>query len=446
MQPEGLITMSHKELQRRDVIRRVLKQALKQSQASKMLGISVRQVKRLCRSYRQEKEKGLLSKKRGKPSNHQTDPAIKQQIISLASTVYRGFGPTLMAEKLFERNALKISKETLRKWLVQETLWKAKSPLRTRIHQSRERRDCFGELVQIDGSPHDWFEGRAAKCCLIVFIDDATSNVLYLRLEEAETTRAYFRGLLCCIQQYGIPAALYSDRHSIFRVNQCKQVEIGKTQFERACETLSVEMIHANSPQAKGRVERSNKTHQDRLVKELRLRNLSDLESANAYLESYRQEHNKRFAKIAKQPSFLFSTNTFKAEELNQILSVQTQRKLSKNLEMSFKNKIYQIQDEGKGRRLQQSCITVCETLDDTIYLLSGNKQLEYKLFTLQEKRTEITNEKTLNSVLDKKLSAKDIKKPKASHPWFHVPLSKKGTLAHQRYLEVGLANSYPQK
>lgn len=447
MLTRGLISMSRQELHRLNVIERVLKKELKQAQAGKLLKLSTRQIKRLCRKYRDEQACGLVSKKRGKGSNHQIAQGLKQSVMTLAHTAYKGFGPTFMAEKLLEHHQLKVSKETLRQWLIKENLWRAKRSLTPMVHPTRTRRACRGELIQIDGSPHDWFEGRGPTCCLIVFIDDATSEILYLRLEEAETTQAYFRGLAYCMAYYGIPAAFYSDRHSIFRVNQSKQVQVGKTQFERACEALGIVCIHALSPQAKGRVERSNKTHQDRLVKELRLRHISDLNNANAYLEEYRHAHNQRFAKTPAQPQSLFSVNTFTAEELSLILSVQVQRKLSKNLEIRFNNQIYQIQGEGKGRRLQHASITICQTLDNHIYLLTeNNKRLAYNVLDPEQIRTEIADEKTLNNVLTKKLAAKSIKKPAATHPWFHSPVSKKAGLSHQRYLAVKSRSSYSQR
>lgn len=438
MQPEGYVTMNRKELHRHEVISQVDARKMKQSHAAKQLGISVRQVKRLCRNYREQQALGLTSKKRGKPSNHQFTLDFKQQVLDLARTIYRGFGPTFMAEKLKQLNSLNISKETLRQWLMEAALWKTKRQKSLRVHQRRLPRACKGELIQIDGSPHDWFEGRAEKCCLIVFIDDATSEIIYLRLEPSETTQAYFRGLQHCLEHQGIPAAFYSDRHGIFRVNQAQQQEIGETQFEQACRQLGITLIYAHSPQAKGRVERSNKTHQDRLVKELRLRNISDLDSANAYLETYRKTHNERFARSPMKTESLFSKNHFTKQQLEEVLSIQTKRKITKNLEVNYLNKIYQIQYAGKGRRLQQTQIIICETLDNKIYLLHQTKRLNYQIFNAKEKRNPTINDKELNVYLDKKLKTRKVNKPSAKHPWFHSPISKHSTLTYQRYLEIG--------
>jgi len=429
MNSRGLLEMNQKEIERCAVIKRTCEGELKQSQAAKKLNLSTRQVKRLCRSYKRDKAAGIVSKKRGKLSNRKISDAILSKINTLATTLYLGFGPTLMSEKLFERDRIKIGKEALRQFLIQEGLWKAKREKIKTIHQQRERRSCFGELIQIDGSPHDWFEGRGPKCCLIVFIDDATSEVLYLGFEKAETTRAYFRGLYKIIETYGIPLGFYSDRHGIFRVNQCDNPE-AQTQFGRACEELGIELINANSAQAKGRVERANKTFQDRLIKELRLENISDIETANQFLEEkYRKKHNQRFAKIAREPQRVFVPNTLTVEKLMNIISAQHKRKASKNLELSFDNKIYQIQNEGKGRRLQQATITVCQTLDNKIYLLYKGKRLDYKIFECNQKRPCIVDEKLLNPVCDKKLKFRKTAKPKESHPWRHIPISNKSGL-----------------
>jgi transposase len=437
MNTRGLLAMSHKEIKRYSLIERIFKKELTQVQVAKALKISERQVRRLCRNYERSGVEGLISKRRGKASNHKAPLFLKKQVIELASGMYRGFGPTLMSEKLLENNNLNVSKEWLRQLLIEEGLWIAKGNKQVSVHQSRERRACFGELIQIDGSPHDWFEGRSAKCCLIVFIDDATSRILYLHFEAVETTQAYFRGLDYCLNHYGLPLSLYSDRHSIFRVNNESGQEIAQTQFERACATLNIETINANSPQAKGRVERANKTLQDRLVKEMRLLNISNREVANRFLEQYKENHNKRFSKEPREAQDAHTKNTFSRLELDYIFSLQHSRKLSKNLELSYKNQIYQIVNQAKGRRLQQSQVTVCEALTGKVYLLHQGKSLEYKIFDKDQKRSLILNDKELNAYLDKKLTLRKIMKPAKSHPWFHSPISHKAALTHQEYFGV---------
>ena len=275
MNTKGLLTMNQIELKRYEVIAQVVSGVMKQRAASDALGVTLRQVKRLCQRYRQAGVAGLVSKKRGARSNHQLSVALREQILTLAHHQYAGFGPTFMAEKLNECHALRVGKETLRKMLINANLWKAKRGKKRRVHPRRARRSCFGELVQIDGSPHHWFEDRGAACCLIVFIDDATSEIIYLQFEEVETTMAYFKGIAAHIEMQGVPLAYYSDKHSIFRVNHPGAIEANLTQFERACEALGIETICAHSPQAKGRVERANRTLQDRLVKELMILNVA---------------------------------------------------------------------------------------------------------------------------------------------------------------------------
>ena len=416
MNSRGLLAMSQKELKRYEVIKRVCEEDLPQGKAGEMLKLSIRQIKRLCQAYRQLGATGLINKARGKPSNRQLSREIQERIISLAKTSYLGFGPTFMSEKLLERDKIQIGKEALRQLLIAQRLWKPKREKTKTVHQRRERRPCFGELIQIDGSPHDWFEGRGPKCCLIVFIDDATSKILYLRFEAQETTQAYFRGTLFVIQTYGLPMSFYSDKHGIFRVNQTDDPE-AQTQFGRACETLGIELINAHSPQAKGRVERSNRTFQDRLVKELRLANISTMEAANEFLEKrYRDQHNEHFSEIPEKPESAFIKNHHTLEELNHILSEQAVREASKNLEISFENQVYQIQNEGKGRRLQQSKITVCRTINDEIELFHKNRKLSYKVFKPVRKKPSLQDEKSLNAFCDG--ATKKAHKPAASHPW----------------------------
>lgn len=267
--------MSHREIDRLSVVQSVERRRLTQIQAASQLGLSVRQVKRLVRAYRKQGAVGLVSRHRGKRPNNAIAPAVRERALSLIRATYSDFSPTFAHEKLTEQHALNISVETLRKWMIEAGLWTPRARKSARIHQSRVRRPRAGELIQIDGSPHDWFEGRAPQCTLIVFIDDATRRLMALRFAPAETTQAYMETLSLYLGQHGRrPVALYSDRHSIFRVNNRADDESDITQFTRALKTLDIEPIHAHSPQAKGRVERANQTLQDRLTKEIRLRGI----------------------------------------------------------------------------------------------------------------------------------------------------------------------------
>ena len=244
---------------------------------------------------------GLVSGHRGKTSGNARSSSMRQAVLSLVRERYRDFGPTLASEKLLELHGESISREALRRWMIADGLWQSKPRRKARIHPRRPRRPGFGELVQIDGSPHDWFEGRAEPCTLIVFIDDATSRLLALRFVPAETTQAYMETLAEYLDQHGRPVALYSDKHSIFRVNH-PQREGELTQFSRALKTLDIQSIHAHTPQAKGRVEKANQTLQDRLVKEMRLQGICDQDTANAFVPTFIRQYNARFAVISPKP------------------------------------------------------------------------------------------------------------------------------------------------
>jgi transposase len=397
MATEELITMNNKEILRLQVIEKLSEKRLRQSEASNLLRISCRQVKRLLRAYRQQGVKSLVSKKRGNQGNNKICEEIKQNILTITKERYLDFGPTFLKEKLFETHNINVSRETLRKWLMAENIWLAKNCEKIRVHQMRERRSCFGELVQIDGSPHDWFEGRRDKCCLLVFIDDATSKLLHLRFEETETTEGYFRAMLGYIKQYGLPIALYSDKHGIFRVNAKETIHEGETQFKRAIDNLDVRIIYANSAEAKGRVERANQTLQDRLIKELRLAGINDIETANKFLPGFTEKFNQKFSVEPKNKNDAHRQLQFSDEELNLIFSIQTTRTTTKNLELSYDNTVYQIQVAGQGYTLRHAKILVCKDLNGDVSLIYKNRKLAYKCYRKQKHNGFIVDTKVLN-------------------------------------------------
>ncbi len=244
---KGCITMSRKEVDRLGIIQAVAGKQLRQADAAQQLGLSVRQVKRLVRSYRKQGAAGLISGHRGKCPNNAIAGAVRNEAMGLVRTHYVDFSPTFAHEKLTELHGLHFSVETLRKWMIIEELWQTKSRKQAHIHQRRPRRPRLGDLVQIDGSLHDWFEDRGPRCTLIVFIDDATSRLMALLFVPAETTQAYMETVSDYLVRHGRPVAFYSDKHSIFRVNHPgKEGEL--TQFTRALKTLDIEPIHANTP------------------------------------------------------------------------------------------------------------------------------------------------------------------------------------------------------
>jgi transposase len=408
--------MGQKEVTRLEVVVSLEAGNISNRLAGKALGLSKRQVIRLRKKYRQEGVNGLISKRRGKPSNNRFPGYLTRIILDLVKEKYIDFGPTFLQEKLFENHEITISRESLRQILIVNGLHKTKRRKKVQVHQCRERRSCFGELVQIDGSPHDWFEGRRESCCLLVFIDDATGKIVQLRFEETETTEGYFKATKSYIKQYGLPITFYSDKNSIFRINMPETVHEGETQFERAMKCLGIGLINANSPQAKGRVERANKTLQNRLAKELRLRGISDIETANAYLPEFIEKHNARFAVQPKSEINAHRQLQKSDADLDLIFSLQHERRLSKNLELSYKNVIYQVQIKGQGYTLRHARVTVCEDLNGNIALIYKGRKLEYLRYEKQKRQTEIVCAKTLNHVVNDLI--RKIYKPKANHPW----------------------------
>lgn len=408
--------MSQSEVDRLGLIQSVVEKRLRQREAAVQLGLSVRQVKRLVRRYRDEGAQGLISKHRGKRPGNAIDAVTREQALALVRTRYPDFSPRFAHEKLSEVHGYGFSTETLRQWMIAEGLWKAKRRKPARIHQRRPRRPCRGELVQIDGSPHDWFEGRGPRCTLIVFIDDATGQLLALRFAPAETTSAYMRVLRDYLSEHGRPVALYSDKHSIFRVNGTDH-EGELTQFTRALKTLAIEPIHANTPQAKGRVERANQTLQDRLVKEMRLRGISDMEAANAYLPSYIAEYNARFAVAPSHPADAHRDVLHSEQELDQIFSLHHPRKLSKNLTVQFQNREYQIQVKGQGYGLRGAQVTVCEPFEGPVTILREGKVLAWRLLAAGEPPIPLDDEKSVHERVER-AQAKPAWKPTPDHPW----------------------------
>lgn len=261
----GTVTMSTRELDRLEILGRVAERRLTQRQAAEQLGLTERQVARLCRSLRQHGAAGLVSRKRGRPSNRQWSSAVRDQAVALVRERYADFGPTLACEKLCEFHGVAVSLETLRQWMIGAGLWVPRSQRPRRVHQPRQRRSCRGELIQIDGCNHAWFEDRGPRCTLLVYVDDATSRLMELRFVASESAFDYFASTRSYLERYGKPVAFYSDKASIFRVAASEaKTTAGITQFNRALSALNIDIVCANTPQAKGRVERAHLTLQDR--------------------------------------------------------------------------------------------------------------------------------------------------------------------------------------
>ena len=373
-----LQTMSKQELSRLEVLQRLEEKRMKQHEAAEQLGVSVRQVKRLLRIYRQEGIAGLVSKRRGKPSNNRLAVEVKQQALGLIGERYADFGPKLAHEKLTEVHELELSVESVRQLMMAAELWQPRRAKRPVVHQMRARRAGLGELVQLDGSPHDWFEGRAPACTLLVFIDDASGRLLELYFTPQESMFNYCEAVRRYVRRHGKPLAFYSDKHGIFRVNMKNAVSgSGLTQFGRAMQELDIQIICANTPQAKGRVERANQTLQDRLVKELRLLGISSMEAGNAYVPEFMADFNRRFAVVPQNPQDAHRP-LLPGDDLDRILTWQETRTLSKNLTLQYQKVVYQIQTTRPTYALRSAQVTVCENAQGEITILYKGNALDY--------------------------------------------------------------------
>ena len=396
------VMMSGKEAQRLALVRQVLDKQLTQAAAASALGLSVRQVKRLCRQVRQQGASGLVSQRRGQASNRRIPQAQRDHFLGLVRARYADFGPELAREYLQQAHGFSHSTETLRQWMIQDGLWRAKPRKAARLHSPRERRARRGELVQIDGSHHDWFEGRAPKCCLIAFIDDATGEVLGARFSPTETTQAYFDVLQRHVQAHGMPLALYSDRHSIFTKHD--KEDATPTQFERALLQLGIEPIQAYSPQAKGRVERLFQTLQDRLIKAMRVQQVHSMEEANDWLQAYLQAHNQRFAVRAREPQDAHLAYTGTQEALQQICALHHQRQLSTQLSCQFEGSVVQIHPGQRGAPKGRCKIDIVEFTDGSLALLYRGAVLQHSRYTLHEhlRKSHTADDKNLNGHVDR--------------------------------------------
>ncbi|MFH0775521.1 MAG: ISNCY family transposase [bacterium] len=381
MARKDIIMLRQRELKRLHIIQKVLDGVLRQVKAAEILSLSERQIRRLIKKVRIEGDIGIAHKSRGKVSNRRLASEIRDKSIELYQERLKGFGPTLAAEKVLEIERIQISDETLRLWLIETGDWKKQR--KGRAHrQWRERKHYFGEMVQMDGSHHDWLEGRGPKLVIMAYIDDATS-IAYARFYDYEGTIPALDSFKSYIEQYGVPQSLYLDKHTTYKSNAKLTIEEElegqkepKSQFERAVEELGVKVIHANSPQAKGRIERLFKTFQDRLIKEMRLKNINTKEGANRFLEGYLLGHNERFG---KQPVNMANIHRKIPAGINleSILSIKTKRVLKNDWTISYDNQLYQIKETPPNTRIKS--VVVEERIDNTIHLTYNGIELNTK-------------------------------------------------------------------
>jgi len=423
------LVMSEKERESAKVLARVKAKMLKLKEAAAILRVSYRQVRRRYKKYQAQGDKGLTHGLRGKQSNHCYEEEIKQAAIKRYKERYDDFGPTLAAEKLAEEG-IQVNHETLRRWLLGAGLWSRRRKSVT--HRSRrERRAHFGELVQMDGSHHRWFEERGEQCCLMNMVDDATSRTLSLFAEE-ETSAAAMRLLWDWIEKYGIPAALYTDCKNVYVVDErAKQraEEEGRealTQFGRACAKLGIRIITAHSPQAKGRVERNHGVYQDRLVKELRLRGISQIEPANELLRGgFVDQLNERFAvKAREEADYHRSTSGY---DLAAIFCHEEERSLSADWMVRFENHYYQLERQSQRAPIKGK-VAVRKYLDGTLHFSYRGQELSYEDLGKCRPPKEQTN--SVKAAAEKKaaISPKQKYVPPADHPWRKFQFGRKTT------------------
>jgi len=398
--------MSAKERIRLEALSRVKRKELKVVEAAELMGLSVRQSRRVWKRFQSQAAGGLVHGLRGRVSNRRLDEAFADRIVKLHQERYSDFGPTLACEKLVSEHNLKVSPNTLVRLLKERGLWERRRR-RGKHRKRRERRSCFGSMLQMDGSHHDWFEGRAPKCVLMVIIDDATSRT-YARFYPAETTEAAFDVFGRWIGRHGIPRSVYVDRHSIYRDEDHTDKP---TQFGRAMKQLSVELICAHSPQAKGRVERRNAVFQDRLVKEMRLRKISSIEQANALLESlFLEDLNQRYAIDPKKQQDLHR-EVEAGTKLDEVLCVQEQRVVGQDWCVRWKNRWLQIEKKHEGLRLANKRVLVKQTGKGE--LIVEYRQERLSCCELCRRPEPAKNKKKKTPVINNRNW-----KPAADHPW----------------------------
>jgi len=377
MAEKDIITMTQAELKRLHIIRKVLNKEITQDEAADNLDLSSRQVRRIAERVKKEGDKGVIHKSRGRPSERKIPDQIKNKAIDLCRGRYKGFGPLFASEKLLEIDQIKISDETLRNWLIKEGLWE-KRRKHKKHRRWRERKHHFGEMLQMDGSHHDWLEDRGPESVLMGYIDDATNRVS-ARFYAYEGTLPAMGGFRGYAKRYGLPGSVYLDKHTTYKSPAKPTIEdelAGReplSQFERALKELSVKVIHANSPQAKGRVERLFRTFQDRLIKEMRLKGIKTIDEANRFLRYYLPIYNKRFAVTPMEKADCHRPLPDHID-LDAILCVRTGHPLRNDFTIAHDKKLYQILDEVNTKK-----VTVEERINGRMFITCKGRRLRYK-------------------------------------------------------------------
>lgn len=416
---KDIISMSLKEIKRLGIINKVIERSIKQTEAAKIIGLSARQIRRICNRVEEEGERGIVHRSRGEPSNRSKPLKFKNKIIELCKTKYLGFNPTFASEKLLEEEKLEIHPETLRLWFNRNQV-EYKQRKGREHRQWRERKWYRGEMVQLDGSHHNWLEGRGSDSVLMGYIDDAT-GICSGRFYAYEGTQPALDSFKRYIKKYGIPQSVYLDKHNTYKSPKELTIEEqlankkALSQFERAMAELGVKVIHADSPQAKGRIERSFETHQDRLIKEMRLKGIKTNEEANKFLDSYYfPKHNRKFSVAAKKEVDLHRPIP-EGMDLDKILCIKEEAALRNDFTVVYKKNLYQVFDSVNTRR-----VTVEERTNGQMFITYKNQNLKYKQIPIQPKKINYKFNALKTEITNKTKKIKTIWIPPANHPWRH--------------------------
>jgi len=428
MAGKDIISMSQTELQRLHIIRDVIDRKLRQTSAAEVLDLSTRQIRRISRRVIAEGDRGIIHRSRGKASNRKFSDEFKDKVVKIYSAEYKGFGPTFANEKLLERNKIDIGVQTLRNWLIEKNEWASKR--KYRAHKSwRERKHHRGEMVQVDGSIHDWFEGRGSVCVLMGYIDDATGDP-FGRFYGYEGTMPFMDSFKRYSKENGFPMSVYFDKHSTYKswAEPSIEEELNNvrpmSQVERALKELGIEVIHANSPQAKGRIERLFRTFQDRLIKEMRLRNICSIEEGNKFLEEYLSIYKKRFSVKPMNETDLHRPVP-RYMNLDKILCIRESRLLRNDYTIVYEKNLYQIEEYIRAKK-----VVIEERIDGSMHISYKGRALRYKKIT----QRPIIKEK------ERIFGLRKISVPSKNHPWKNFKISPYSYNNLQRQKELAVA------
>lgn len=415
---QELITMTSRELSRYEIIKRLIKGDINGTEAAKQLCLSIRQTKRIKAGVINQGAQGIIHGNRGKSGNKGLPEAKINQIKDVVKRKYPDFGPTFASEKLSENHHIKISHEKLRQLMIQWKLWKVKSRKKNKQYRRwRPRKEQYGEMQQFDGSYHDWFEGRAPECCLLACMDDATGRITKMRFVDWEGVKPAFVFWKEYLEIHGKPATIYLDRHSTYKQNAKSLFDDSQalTQFQRAMkQDLNIDIIHAYSPQAKGRIERLFETLQDRLIKEMRLAGISDKKQANRFCDKvFMPKFNERFSMLAQRKGNLHRMLTeLDIKNLERTFSIHNTRVVSNDFTVRFAGKWFQLAKQQPTTVYRKERVLVEERIDGAIFVSLRNKYLDYKVLPERPKKTK---EKITALTRTK---PKSMWKPAADHPW----------------------------